>query len=254
MREQMLKQAIEAATARKGDTWQLKDLQFHLPADFWTDPETGNRYSEDSIAEELNAALGHGVNISDTQEIFTPKPEPKEPTPAEIEFPGLIQRATPRPAPIMRNSTHNPAEPAAANARLIDASKALQLARVETTRARAALHEARANLQAARVALATGSPNTMTPAQNIRDYLQGQQIERAARVRGEPWAQKKTRQGRGSYIDVAASYARGADDPNSAARARNRFGYKRGAYGSERLGTSNYDPVRGNVPPRKVVP
>jgi hypothetical protein len=149
-----------------------------------------------------------------------------------------------------------PAEPIAPaqspGDRLVSAAKALQLARVATTQARAALHQARADLVAAKVAHAEGHPNTMTPAENIRDYLQGQQIERAARVRGEPWAQRKTRQGRGSFIDVSQSYARGSDDPNSAARSRNKTGFHRGAFTAERLGTPNYDKSRGTV--RKVIP
>lgn len=136
--------------------------------------------------------------------------------------------------------------------RLVSAAKALATARVETTRARAALHQARANLTAAKVAHAEANPNTMTPAQNIRDYLEAQRNEKEAAKRGEAWAIRKTHVGLGSFIDIAQSYARGTTDVNSAARARNKTGFHRGAFTAERLGTSNYDRTRGPV--RKVVP
>ncbi len=131
---------------------------------------------------------------------------------------------------------------------LREAGNAMNAARLATKEARDALQAARADLQAARVALAQSQP-AVSFQQNVRNFLAAQKLEREAKMRGEPWAIRATRSAKGAgYIDTAASYARGSEDVNSAARARNRYGYKRGAFGAERLGTPNFDPARGNVP------
>jgi hypothetical protein len=247
-RQTMLREAIQKVeTTFGGGAWNARHLNAILPRDFWIDPETGDKYSDESIADELHAATADAA----------PEPEQSDRDPAELKYDmvrgGTVAHAPPIRAHVADIPRTSPPAPQAANDRLVAAAKALSLARVAATQARAALAQARANLTAARVAHAEGSPNTMSFNDNVRDYLEAQAKQKEAAKRGEAWAVKKTRVGRGSYIDVSASYARGTDDVNSAARARNRYGYKRGAYGAERLGTPNFDPARGNVP-RKVTP
>jgi hypothetical protein len=174
---------------------------------------------------------------------------------AELKF-DPVTGGTVAPAPKAAPAP-TPAAPSVSTAtlgdRLVSAGKALALARVETTRARQALHDARAKLTAAKVAHAESHPATMSFQDNVRDYLEAQRKEKIAAKNGEAWAIKKTHRGRGSYIDVAQSFARGTEDVNSAARARNKTGFHRGAFSAERLGTANYDPSRGTVR-RKVAP
>jgi len=152
--------------------------------------------------------------------------------------PRIEPPAAPAPAP----------KPAAGSPhdRLAAATRKRDNARFEASQARRALAQAQVDLTAAKAALA--KPNQISFQDNVRDYLAAQKLEKEAKARGEQWAIRATRKGKGSYLDTMASYARGSEDVNSAARARNRFGHSRGAYPSNRVGTSNFDPSRGNVP------
>lgn len=241
MRQAMLRNAIDKCEATFGGAgWHARHLTAILPKDFFRDPESGEPYSDDSIADEISAAMAE-----------EPQAEAPEDDPAELRFnpvTGGTIAQVPKPTPATQPEPPKAAPPD--SDRLVLAAKAANLSRVEAMHARNALAQARANLTAARAALAQGSPNPATFESNVRDYLKAQVIEREARARGEPWAIKKTRQGRGSYLDIAASYARGSDDPNAAARGRNRYGHTRGAFPASRLGTENFDPSRGPV--RKV--
>lgn len=265
-RETMLKAAVESAIKRRGDAMTFRDICFDLPGDFWRDPDTGERYSDDSIQAEVNAACeaieiptrvaGEAEEAADPADVMgTSEPEPPSPRdtesdPAELKFDpvtgGTVARA---PTPPAAAPTPQISDRQRAHDRMTNAAKALDAARFETSRARERWKIANEKLRLANVALATGSPNPMTFEQNVRDYLHAQTLERHARVAGEAWATPATRKGRASYLDVAASYARGSSgDPNAAARSRMRTGYHRGAFGAHMQGQTNRDPSRGNVP------
>ncbi len=265
-RDKMLHDAIEFAAKRFGDAMQFAHINTFLPKDFWRDPDTGELYPEDSVADEINAALAAletspapqtatGAAAPDSLGGLPPEPPaslrdtwgpgnvsmPVEEPSAELALGehGTLARqpkpAAPAPAPAPATA---PGDRERAAIRKSNAAEALNHARFELSRARSAWNTANDKLREAKAALARGNPNTITFEQNVRDYLASSQAERVRKAEG-------ARQARMAPVDADRREYSG---PNAAAYSRQVTGNRRGSYGRHMRGRTNFDPARGNVP------
>lgn len=221
-RMQMLTDAINAATA-KGDAWQIRDLE--LPGDFWTDPDTGELYPPDTVADEVNVCMGT-VPASTGELAFNPitgatlapRPDPQ---------PQPTKAAAPRPDPQIR---------------FANAVKARDAARYDLRIKRFAWQAANEALQAARIAEQKNNPARITAEQIGQNFREQALAERAARA---PQPARRM-----AFVD-ASRKDWSAGDPNAFARARQNYP-NRGAYSRHMIGRDNLDPARGPVAAPKV--